>query len=492
MNNKNSSVLRQNLIFNIIYQVVVVLSPLAVTPKLSRILGADYIGLKSFTFSIVYYFAIFGVLGLDMYGQRRIAQVKDDKEKRSRLFLTIATLRAVLCLISIGIYMLSFVLVTEDPFMRGVYLCWVVYLIREMINPVWYLQGTEKYRVVSVLSTLSQLVYVAAVFFFVNSRSDIEEYILYYTVIPLATSICFIPIVLKDIQWVRIRIRDWVEIFKESFVYFVPTIATAVYSMLDKTMLGVFDPSKVSTGIYEQAEKLVKVALAFSTASFTIMRTRMSYLYENANKDEYDRHVSLFVSFSMFLCWPIMFGIIGITKDFVPLFFGPGYDAVVGLSYVFSLVIIPLTISGLLQAVYVFPQGHQKSMNLYYVIISALNFVLNMCLIPLLGGKGAVIASITAEVTLAIILLRKARRAIRIELFFIKSIKYFISGVVMCGGILLLSDILPLPKFYKLVAEVFVGVLIYGVMCLLLHDSFVWGQVDKMCGILKKKTNRNG
>ena len=95
MSNKNDSVLRQNLIFNIIYQVVVVLSPLVVTPKLSRILGADYIGLKSFTFSVVYYFAIFGVLGLDMYGQRCIAQAKDDKERRSRLFFTIAALRAL-------------------------------------------------------------------------------------------------------------------------------------------------------------------------------------------------------------------------------------------------------------------------------------------------------------------------------------------------------------------------------------------------------------
>ena len=482
--------LRQNLIFNIIYQVVVVVSPLAVTPKLSRILGADYIGLKSFTFSIVYYFAIFGVLGLDMYGQRCIAQVKDDKEKRSRLFLTIATLRAVLCLISIGIYMASFVLVTEDPFMRGVYLCWVVYLIREMINPVWYLQGTEKYRVVSVLSTLSQLVYVAAVFFFVNSRSDIEEYILYYTVIPLATSICFIPIVLKDIQWVRIRIRDWVEIFKESFVYFVPTIATAVYSMLDKTMLGVFDPSKVSTGIYEQAEKLVKVALAFSTASFTIMRTRMSYLYENANKDEYDRHVSLFVSFSMFLCWPIMFGIIGITKDFVPLFFGPGYDAVVGLSYVFSLVIIPLTISGLLQAVYVFPQGHQKSMNLYYVIISALNFVLNMCLIPFIGANGAVVASITAEVLLALILIMKAKNTIKVALFFTQSIRYVIAGTVMCVVMVLLSNILILDAIYKIIIEIGVGVSTYGIMCLVLGDSFILEQVKNIFAVIKKRVKR--
>ena len=490
MAKRGGNALGQNLIYNIIYQVVVVLSPLVVTPKLSRILGADYIGLKSFTFSIVYYFAIFGVLGLDMYGQRCIAQAKDDKERRSRLFFTIGSLRALLCAISIAIYTLTFIAFNSDPLMRTVYLCWVVYLVREMINPVWYLQGTERYKLVSILSTLSQLAYVVAVFCFVNSKADIAAYILYYTVIPLITSLIFVPLVLKDVKFVRVRPSEWIEVFKESFVYFVPTIATAVYSMLDKTMLGVFDASKVSTGIYEQAEKLVKVALAFSTASFTIMRTRMSYLYENSDKETYDKHVSMFVSFSMLLCWPIMFGIIGITRDFVPLFFGEGYDAVVGLSYVFSFVIIPLTISGLLQAIYVFPQGHQKSMNLYYVIISALNFVLNMCLIPFLGANGAVIASIAAEVSLAVILIVKSRKTINVNLFFTRSVRYFIASAVMCAVMLLLSRTLALGVAYKLIIEFFVGVAVYGIMCVVLGDPFVLEQIRKVFGVAKRVLKR--
>jgi len=221
------------------------------------------------------------------------------------------------------------------------------------------------------------------------------------------------------------------------------------------------------------------------------MRTRMSYLYENADREAYDRHVSLFVSFSMFLCWPIMFGIIGITRDFVPLFFGPGYDAVVGLSYVFSFVIIPLTISGLLQAVYVFPQGHQKSMNLYYVIISALNFILNICLIPLIGANGAVVASITAEVLLAVILIVKARRAIKVGLFFTRSVRYVIAGAVMCVVMLILSNVLTLDIIYKLVIEFCVGVATYCVMCLVLGDPFVLGQIKNVFGIIKGKLKRS-
>ena len=193
---------------------------------------------------------------------------------------------------------------------------------------------------------------------------------MFFAGIPLLISLCYFPVVFKHTKYVKPQKEEMIKSVKESLVYFIPTIATAIYSMIDKTMLGFFDPTKVSTGLYESAEKLVKVALAFSTASYTIVRTKMSNLYAKQNKELYNRYCSLFISVSMFLCWPIMFGIIGISRDFVPVFFGPGFDEVVGLSYIFSAVIPCLTISGLLQAIYIFPYGLQKTMDLYYVIIS--------------------------------------------------------------------------------------------------------------------------
>ena len=131
--------LKKNLIYNIVYQVVVVLSPLVVTPKFSRIMGPDYVGLRSFTFSIVFYFAVIGALGLDMYGQRRIAIVKDDKAERSKVFWSIYTVKAASCFISLCVYACAFVLFNSDATMRILYLCWTLYLVREMLNPVWYL-----------------------------------------------------------------------------------------------------------------------------------------------------------------------------------------------------------------------------------------------------------------------------------------------------------------------------------------------------------------
>ena len=88
---------RSHFFYNLVYQLINTVSPLIVTPKLSRVFGVDYLGIKSFTFSIVYYFAVFGVLGLDMYGQRSIALVRDKINDRSEVFWTIFCSKLFLC-----------------------------------------------------------------------------------------------------------------------------------------------------------------------------------------------------------------------------------------------------------------------------------------------------------------------------------------------------------------------------------------------------------
>ncbi len=478
-----SESLKANFIFNLIYQVIVVLTPLILTPKLSRIFQADYLGIKSYTFTIVYYFAIFGLLGLDMLGQRKIAIEKNDANRRNKIFTTIFVTRLILVSISTSIYIGYVFLFSANEFEKIIFLCWVIYLVREMINPVWFLQGIEKYKILSILNIISQLAYVILTFMFVQTRDDLPLYIIFFTTIPLAISLCYFPFVFKYARFVRFSFSDMKESVKESFVYFVPTIATAIYSMVDKTMLGWFDSSKVSTGLYESAEKLVKVALAVSTASYTIMRTRMSYLYGQSDQESYASHCHSFMSFSMMICWPILFGIIGISKDFVPVFFGDGFDGVVTLSYVFAFVVPLLTISGLLQAIFIFPFGLQKTMDIYYVIIVLVNISFNLLFIFLFGTIGAVVSSLISELLLATILIIRARKDIDVKYLFFCSIKYLIASIVMLVVMIVFSKYVYLDAIIKIVLEFFVGVLTYFIMCILLRDSFILLNIKS---ILKK------
>ena len=85
----------KNYIYNLVYQILVMIIPLITTPYLSRVLGAENIGIYSYTLSITTYFILFGSLGVAMYGQREIAYVQDDVNKRSKIFQEILFLRFI-------------------------------------------------------------------------------------------------------------------------------------------------------------------------------------------------------------------------------------------------------------------------------------------------------------------------------------------------------------------------------------------------------------
>ena len=68
---------RKNYIYNLIYQVMTLITPFITTPYISRVLGADGTGVQSYTNSVVQYFAILAALGTASYGQREIARHRD-------------------------------------------------------------------------------------------------------------------------------------------------------------------------------------------------------------------------------------------------------------------------------------------------------------------------------------------------------------------------------------------------------------------------------
>ena len=85
----------KNYMFNLGYQILAMLIPLITTPYLSRVLGAENIGIYSYTLSITTYFILFGSLGVALYGQREIAYVQDNIKKRSKTFFEIFIMKCI-------------------------------------------------------------------------------------------------------------------------------------------------------------------------------------------------------------------------------------------------------------------------------------------------------------------------------------------------------------------------------------------------------------
>ena len=72
----------KNYMYNLIYQILILVLPLITTPYLSRVLGAEGVGIYGYTYAITTYFVLFGSLGISLYGQREIAYAQNNLTKR--------------------------------------------------------------------------------------------------------------------------------------------------------------------------------------------------------------------------------------------------------------------------------------------------------------------------------------------------------------------------------------------------------------------------
>ena len=77
MENKS---IKKNYLYNLIYQVLILVLPILTTPYISRVLGPENVGIYSYTISIVTYFSLFGSLGVSLYGQREIAYARERRK----------------------------------------------------------------------------------------------------------------------------------------------------------------------------------------------------------------------------------------------------------------------------------------------------------------------------------------------------------------------------------------------------------------------------
>lgn len=75
--NLQTQSIKKNILLSTEYQVITLITPFITTPYIARVLGAEGIGIYSFTMPIETYFAMFATLGTISYGTREISRTRN-------------------------------------------------------------------------------------------------------------------------------------------------------------------------------------------------------------------------------------------------------------------------------------------------------------------------------------------------------------------------------------------------------------------------------
>lgn len=466
----------KNYIYNLAYQIIAIIIPLITTPYLSRVLGAENIGIYSYTLSIATYFILFGSLGVAMYGQREIAYIQNDKNKRSKVFYEIFLMRFIALCISMLIFYFSFCL-------NGQYNTYYKILILEIIANVidisWYFQGLEEFKKTVIRNMIVKSISVICIFIFVKATNDLNKYFIIYVLSTFLGNLSlwfYLPRFVDKINFRELKINKHI---KPAILLFIPQIATQIYTVLDKTMIGTIINDKAEVGYYEQAQKIIKLLMTIATSLGTVMLPRIAATFASGDKKKVKNYMNKSFAFIMMLAFPLMFGIISVSHKFVPIFYGEGYDKVAPLLCIISPIIVLIGLSNVTGTQYLLPTKQQNKYTISVVIGAIVNFIFNLILIKKYASLGASIATVIAELAVTTTQFILIRNEIKIIDVIRLTYKYVISSVVMFVvsafvGFFITNNV------FSIAVQIVSSIFIYFLILLLLKDQLIIEFLNKL------------
>ncbi|CDB32598.1 putative uncharacterized protein [Clostridium sp. CAG:575] len=476
----------KNYIYNLIYQMLTILLPLVTTPYLSRVLGAENIGIYGYTISIVTYFILFGTLGVSMYGQREIAYKQSDKAARSKAFWEIIILRTITLSISILLFYLIYGRTGEYAVY---YRILIIQLVANLFDISWLFQGIEKFDKTVVRNLIVKLLSLVLIFVVIKTPEDLWKYFAIYVGAELLGNMTLWLYLPKYLEKINVKTLEIKKHIKPVIALFVPQIAIQIYTVLDKTMIGKITGDMVEVGYYEQAQKIVKATLTVTTALQTVMNSRIANAYATKNEKEVKECLEKSFNFIWLITVPMVFGLIAVATKFVPWYYGEGFEGVTNILIVTAPILIAMGISGVTGTQYLVQIGKQKEFTISVICGAITNVIFNIILIHFFNGVGAAMASVIAEIVIALVQLKYFKDQFKITEILKLGTKCVISGIVMFIFVKLLTDILPI-SIINTIIEVIVGGIIYIIMLIILKYSFLTDIYNQIIGGIKNKLSK--
>lgn len=474
--------MKKNIAISTLYQLLIIILPFITAPYIARVLGPDQSGVYDYTNSIMTYFAMFAALGTASYGVREIARVRDDNAMRSKLFWEIELMTVMTSAVCIAVW---FIFIAFTPHYKVIYLVLTMGLFSTMFDISWFFAGMEQFKYTVTKNAACKLIGVILMFLFVKKEDDLLLYIIIITASTMIGNLSMWLYVPRFVEKVDFRTLTFRKHFHETLIYFVPTVATSVYTVLDRTLIGVITKNKAENGCYHYAMQIVNMmkALTFSSLNM-VLGSRLSFLFAEKRYDEIKERIADSTNYILFMGIGICFGVIGVAKRFVPIFLGPGYDRVITMLMLMSPIVIIIGISNCLGSQYYTPAGYRKLSARYIITGAVVNLLLNLVLIPKFWGYGAIVASLIAETVITVLYLKNCQGYLKLETIRKDSWKKLIAGVTMLLVIKALDGIIT-SGIIALFLEVAIGFTVYCAVIALLRDSFVTDLL--MEKILKKK-----
>lgn len=260
--NNKYKVIVHNTTYLSVLEILKMVMPFVALPYLISTVGTDKYGLVVFAQAVISYFIILVNFGLDVSAVKNVSVNRNDRSKLSEVVSSVLIIKGFLFLLSFLILLLLLLCVEQFRENYVLFLLCFLSCLSEILFPVWFYQGVEKMKYITLIRFTSIFFYTVTVFIFIRQESD-------YLLIPLLQSLGWIVsgvvsfFMLIRLEKISLFVPAFALIksyFTESIPFFVSRVSVVINASMAKTVCGIFF-SMHEVAAFDLAQKIAMTAL---------------------------------------------------------------------------------------------------------------------------------------------------------------------------------------------------------------------------------------
>ena len=470
---------KKNAAYNVAYRMFSVLLPLVTAPYLSRTVGTDGVGLYSKAWSISYIFCLIGMLGLNDYGVRSIAQSRDSREELDRTFSGIWQMQLMVA----GVTLLAwlgyvFGFAGEE---KTIALHLKMMSVSCLCSFDWCLMGLDLFKPIALRNTFVKTAAAVCVFLFVKSKNDLWIYAFVWSLATLLGNLSCAATMKGRVSYRRVSMQESLKHLRPCAVLFISVMAVNIYRTMDKVMVSMI-AGVSENGLYENAEKIIYCLSGFISAIGTVMMPKVSAMQKKGETERIARHIDRSMDLVICMVSAMAFGVAAVADRFAPLFYGEDFRYSGTLMVPLAFTLIMIGFANVIRTQVVLPQKRDHIFVRSVCCGAVVNLIANACLIPSMKSMGAVAGTLLAEMTVPVV----QYIILRMELPYGKYLSYVgiyaVIGGIMLVCVRLVGRLFQAETWLNLGIQTLTGIAVYGILCL------VWWKISGNGISLRRKS----
>jgi PST family polysaccharide transporter len=368
-----------------------------------RVLGPAKYGLINFAAAFIAYFNLISDYGFSLSGTKEISIIRDDKEKLSKTFSIILTIKLLLSIFS---FLVFISIVYFIPFFKNnweVYVLSYGFVIGGVLFPSWFYQGMEQMKYITIIQVVIRSIVTVLIFILIKEESDYLLLVLLNSTAQILIGIFGVVISLVKFK-IKFRLPSFEEIkvqLKSGWNIFQSMIAINIYTTSNTFILGLF-ASETVVGYYAAADK---IRMAFQGIQSVLSQTVFPYV-NSLVKQSYEKYI-LFINRLLRLEFVIGFSVslflFIFSYQLTDLILGNKFEVSGELLRIISALPLLISLSNVFGIQIMIPLGYDKSFNWIITLSALLHIILLLVLIPKYFAIGTSIAVVITEVVVTLL-----------------------------------------------------------------------------------------